>query len=132
MKRISARGFVVTDKGLAVIFRRKINEQGTREYYAIPGGGINEGEDIVEGLKRELREELNIEVEVNDLAFTKETDDRIEYFYNCTYLNGDFRLNGEELDRMSENNYYEPTFIDINKINDYDIMKEVKEYFTKQ
>ena len=132
MKRISARGFVISDKGLAVIFRRKINEKGTKEYYVIPGGGIDEGEDIVEGLKRELREELNIEVTVNDLAFVVETDERIEYFYNCTYLNGDFRLNGEEIERMSESNYYEPTFINIDKINEYEIMAEVKKYFANK
>ena len=66
MKRVSARGLVVTDNGLAVIFRRKINEQGTKEYYVVPGGGINEKEDIIEGLKRELKEELDIEVEVED------------------------------------------------------------------
>lgn len=129
MKRVSARGLVVTDKGLAVIFRRKINEQGTKEYYVVPGGGINEGEDIIEGLKRELKEELDIEVEVNDLAFKVETDERIEYFYNCKYISGDFKLNGEELDRMSESNYYEPTFIKLDEINKYDIMENVKEYF---
>ncbi len=129
MKRVSARGLVVTDKGLAVIFRRKINEQGTNEYYVVPGGGINEGEDIIEGLKRELEEELDIEVEVNDLAFKVETDERIEYFYNCKYISGDFKLNGEELDRISESNYYEPTFIKLDEINKYDIMENVKEYF---
>ena len=90
MKRVSARGLIVTDKGLSVIFRRKINENGTKEYYVIPGGGINEGEDVVEGLKRELIEELDVEADINDLAFVVETDDRIEYFYNCTYKKGEF------------------------------------------
>ena len=131
MKRISARGFVITEKGLAVIFRRKINEKGVKEYYVIPGGGIDEGEDLKEGLQRELREELDIEVEVNDLAFKVETDERIEYFYNCKYISGDFKLNGEEIDRMSDSNYYEPTFIELKDINNYDIMQEVKDYFSK-
>ena len=131
MKRISARGLVVTDKGLAVIFRRKINENGVKEYYVIPGGGIEPGEDIVEGLKRELKEELNIEVNVNSLAFKVESDERIEYFYDCDYISGDFHLNGEELDRMSDSNYYEPTFIDIKNLDKYDVIEEVKNYFKK-
>ena len=131
MKRVSARGLVITDKGLAVIFRRKINEFGTKEYYVIPGGGIEKNEDIVGCLKRELKEELDIEVNVKDLAFTKETEDRIEYFYNCEFISGNFKLNGEEIERMSESNYYEPTFIPLNKINDYDLLDEVKDYFNK-
>ena len=129
MKRISARGIVVTDKGLAVIFRRKITNGITKEYYVLPGGGINPDEDVIDGLKRELKEELNIEVNVKDLAFTNETEDRIEYIYNCEYISGNFTLNGEELERMSESNYYEPTFIDIKEIKKYDIMDKLKEYF---
>lgn len=131
MKRISARGLIVTEKGLAVIFRRKITGNETKEYYALPGGGVNENESLEECLKRELNEELNIDVNIKDLAFKVETDERIEYFYNCEYLSGTFTLNGEELDRMSESNYYEPTFIDINNIDKYEIQKEVKNYFSK-
>ena len=131
MKRVSARGLIKTKKGLAVIFRRKINEKGTKEYYVTPGGGINEGEDIEEGLRRELREELNIEVKINKLAFKMETEDRIEYFYDCEYISGDFTLQGEEIDRMSESNYYEPTFIKMKDLGKCDILQEVKDYYKK-
>ena len=131
LKRVSARGLVVTDSGLATIFRRKIKDGKTKEYYVIPGGGINENEDVISGLKRELSEELNIEVNVKDLAFILETDDRIEYFYNCEYISGDFKLNGEELERMSKENYYEPTFLKINELEHYDVQKEVIEYLKK-
>lgn len=128
MKRISVRGIIITDKGLSVMFRRKIKDNEVKEYYAIPGGGVDEGEDLKEALKRELREELNIEVEVLDLAFKTETDDRIEYFYNCNYISGNFQLNGEELERNTNENYYEPTFININKIDEYEIQEDVKYY----
>lgn len=131
MKRVSARGLVVTDKGLAVIFRRKVNESGVKEYYVIPGGGVEEGEEITQGLKRELREELDIEVNIKDLAFVKESEDRIEYFYNCEFVSGNFKLNGEEIDRMSDSNYYEPTFIELKDLNNCDIVEEVKDYFNK-
>ena len=131
MKRVSARGLVVTDKGLAVIFRRRIKDGNVHEYYVVPGGGIEEGEDLIQGLKRELSEELDIKVKVGDLAFIKETDDRIEYFYNCEFISGNFRLNGEEIERMSESNYYKPTFIELDKLKDIDISKEVIDYFNK-
>jgi len=132
MKRISVRGIVVTEKGLAVIFRRKINGDNIKEYYVIPGGGVENTEDLEEALKRELKEELNIEVDIKDLAFKVETDERIEYFYNCEYISGTFELNGEEIERNTKINYYEPMFIDINKIDEYEINEKLKVYFREK
>ena len=129
MKRISVRGIVVTEKGLAVIFRRKIKGDNVTEYYVIPGGGVEIEEDLKLALKRELDEELNIKVSIKDLAFKVETDERIEYFYNCEYVSGTFELNGEEIERNTENNYYEPMFIPVDKINEYSIQDEIKTYF---
>ena len=57
--------------------------------------------------------------------------DRIEYFYNCEYLSGTFELVGEEKERNTKNNYYEPTFIPMDNINKFALQKEVKEYFNK-
>lgn len=131
MKRVSVRGIVVTEKGLAVIFRRKINGDNIKEYYVIPGGGVEPTEDLEIALKRELDEELNIEVNVKGLAFKIETDERIECFYECEFLSGTFELNGEEIERNTENNYYEPTFIPVEKLNDYNIEERIKIYFNK-
>ena len=45
MKRESARAIIVEGEKLLTIFRRKIDEEGNlKEYYVIPGGGIEEGE----------------------------------------------------------------------------------------
>lgn len=44
--------------------------------FELPGGHIEYGEDIVEGLKREFREEFDLEIVVGDV------------FYVFTYLNG--------------------------------------------
>ena len=132
MKRVSVRGLVLKDNKLAVIFRRKINDGKIEEYYAIPGGGVEENETLEEALIRELKEELNIEVNVKDLVFKIEQEDRIEYFYNCEYLSGTFELNGEEIERNCKENYYEPTFIPIDRINEYNIWNKVKEYFSNK
>lgn len=132
MKRICVRGIVEKDNELAVIFRRKINNGETKEYYVIPGGGVEGTENLEEALKRELKEELNIEINVKDLAFKTENEDRIEYFYNCEYLNGTFELMGEEVERNTKENYYEPTFIPKDKINEFSVQKEVKEYFSNK
>lgn len=132
MKRVSVRGIVETEKGLAVIYRRKLKGDKKVEYYVIPGGGVENSEDLETALKRELEEELNIEVNIKDLAFKIETEDRIEYFYNCEYISGSFELNGEEIERNTKENYYEPTFISVNKINEMSIAEEVKKYFNNK
>jgi len=129
MKRISVRGIVTKDNMLSVIFRRKLVNGKFIEYYVVPGGGVENSEDLKLALKRELKEELNIEVNIKDLAFVVETDERIEYFYNCEYVSGTFELNGEEILRNTAENFYEPTFIPIDKLMDYEIAKEIKEYF---
>lgn len=131
MKRKRVGGIIVLDNNLAVIYRRKKKDNRIKEYYTIPGGGVEENETNEEALKRELKEELNIEVDIEKYLFKIDTEKNTEYFYLCKYISGNFTLNGEELDRMNEDNYYEPTFIPIDKINNYDILDIVKDYFIK-
>lgn len=37
------------------------HEKPGREYWLLPGGGVNSGESLVEGLRRELAEEIGID-----------------------------------------------------------------------
>ena len=49
--RHAARGIVIDGENILLLFTERYHD------YSLPGGGIDDGEDFVEGLKRELREE---------------------------------------------------------------------------
>jgi ADP-ribose pyrophosphatase YjhB (NUDIX family) len=63
----------------------------------LPGGGLDEGEALIDGVKREMLEETGVEARVGDLLyvqqFTHGEEDYLEFFFNITnshdYLNID-------------------------------------------
>ena len=69
--------------------------------WEFPGGKVDAGESHADALRREIREELDADVDVHDLVFeiTHEYPDRTIalYFYRCN-LNGEPRpLLGQEM-----------------------------------
>ena len=54
MKRINTRAGIIENNYIYLIFRRKKQ----REYYVIPGGGLDDGETLEENVLREIKEEL--------------------------------------------------------------------------
>lgn len=63
MKRVTAA--VLIEEGRVLIARRKEGDFLARKW-EFPGGKVEEGETPEEGLKREMREELQIEVNVGE------------------------------------------------------------------
>lgn len=59
---VAAGGIVVNDKGQILLVKNSY--RGIWEY---PGGQVEVGENLIEGLQREIREESGIEVEVGEL-----------------------------------------------------------------
>lgn len=65
--------------------------------WEFPGGKVDENEDQKVALKREIKEEFNVEIEVKDLIKKIEhqyPDFYLEmYCYECKLLTDDFKLN---------------------------------------
>lgn len=66
-----ARAIVVREG--AILVNRSRNEKTGEEYFALPGGHIDEGEDCVSALEREFAEELDAKIAVYDLVFVSES-----------------------------------------------------------
>jgi len=127
-KRISSRAIIIENGKVLTMFRRKIKNGITEEYYVVPGGGIENGETLEENVKRELSEELNVEIEIIGYLGTIEYDTNIANFFHCNIIKGEPKLGGEELERMTDDNYYEVRFVDINKLDEIEFSAKEKVY----
>lgn len=79
VQKITACAFV-HQNGRVFIARRASTKKFLPGKFELPGGHIENGEDIVDGLKREFREEFGLEIKVGDA------------YYAYTYMNGDHHV----------------------------------------
>lgn len=132
-KRENARAIIIKDNELLTIFRRKNTKEGTKEYYVIPGGGVEDGETLADTVKRELQEELGISIEVGNFLTQVISDTTISNFFECKILSGTPKIGGEELERMNIDNYYEVRFIPFENLDSLNLMPpEIKTYIIKE
>ena len=123
-KRISARAIIIENEKIFLMFRRK----NGRSFYAFPGGKKEETETLEECVKRELIEELGIEIEPNVMVYEFHSKSSVQYFFLSTYKDGIFGTGtGEEFDKNPKNNYYEPRQEYLYKMEELEIMpNEIK------
>jgi ADP-ribose pyrophosphatase YjhB (NUDIX family) len=115
-KRIAARGIIMNGDDILLIYTKRYND------YSFPGGGIDAGEDILEGLKRELQEETgaqNISI-IEDFGIYEEIRptyyegydfmDMTSYFYKCS---ADKELGQASPEDYEVNNGSVPVWVNI-------------------
>ena len=92
MPRIRLAGILQMDDGFAFMHRVGVKNHPVGDYYTFPGGGREGEESFEDGVKREIKEEFGIEVEVQKLLYEKHDGERSkdEYFYLCKYVSGEF------------------------------------------
>lgn len=93
MSRIRVAGVIPMDNGFAFMHRVGVkSKQDYEDYYTFPGGGLEEGENLEEGVIREIKEEFGIDVKVVKKLYEMyyEKFDQQEYFFLCEYLGGEF------------------------------------------
>ena len=89
MKRIRVAGLVEMENGYALMHRMNVKKKENSnapygEYYVFPGGGLEEGENLEEGVRREVLEEFGIEVEVKEKLYFRQIGEELdEYLFLC-------------------------------------------------
>jgi len=128
MSRTRATSVVVRDGKLLIMHRFNNGEK----YWVLPGGGVEEGEELEKAVLRELQEETSIEAELMEklLEFTDSRGDKHSLFL-CEYVSGEAQLHkdSEEANSRDENQSYNPEWIEVSKIPDLTIYPvEEKEF----
>ncbi len=130
-KRIRVAGIIPLNEGFVFIHRTNVADNNIKDYYVFSGGGL-EKETLEEGTKREIKEEIGIEVIVKELLYTIENEKNIEYFFLCDYVGGkigtgdgpEFNGNPQYIHRGN----YIPVIIEREKVKDLNLVPyEIKE-----
>lgn len=116
-KRTTARAIIIIDDHIVLIRRKKA---AVPVYWVTPGGGVERSEKPEIALKRELREELGVEV-VTMILFAELENARQHDLYYMVTIQGELTgIRGPEKDRESSENQYEVSRVrlaDIANIN---------------
>ena len=130
-KRESGRAIIIDNDEVILMFRRRIIDGITKEYYAIPGGGIETGETKEAATIREIKEEFNLDIEILSYLGTVEDEKNIGYAFNTKIIGGNLKLGGEELEHNNESNYYEIQRIKLNEIDNIELFEENRKLIEK-
>lgn len=93
-RHIVAVAALVTDKQGRILMIRS-----PRRGWEFPGGQVEEGEDLIAALQREVREETGVQVEVGPLAgvYSNVRSHIVMLDFLCTPIAGDLQTSAESL-----------------------------------
>ena len=105
MKKIEVVAAIIRKDGQVFATQRGYGEW--KDWWEFPGGKIEQGETAEEALKREIREELSTEINVDSYLWTVEYDypkfHLVMHCYMCSLLTDSLHLNEHEAARWLDN-----------------------------
>lgn len=132
---IRVRAIINIDNGIVLIHRKRAVDGEMREYYPLPGGGIEEQESLEEALYREIKEELGIVVKINKQIYKIIDDISVQHIFLCDYVSGEFGTgNGPEFNDSDyqKRGEYIPEVINLRDLKNTNMVPaELKEQLLK-
>ena len=128
------------ENGFALMHRIGNKVNGILDYHVFPGGGLEEGETLEEGVAREVKQQFGIDVKVKEkiyeLDWKKEGTAKKEYFFLCEYISGEFGTgDGPEFNndpKYADRGQYIPEIVKREEIEKINILPEqIREEFVE-
>ena len=94
-RRVNVRGIIVSDQGELFCQQLTANDGKGRNFWCTPGGGLEMGESLLDGLRREMIEETGVKPEIGKLLFIQQfaesgeqsahgPNEQLEFFFLIT------------------------------------------------
>ena len=129
--RLAAYAIIINDRKILLLDTRSTGK------LFLPGGGVNIGEKVEDALKREVREEVGIEIEIRKFLKFKESffyyDPLKEAYHNFSFffLCKARTFNFLDNDKINDEEAVDPHWIEMNNLkeNDFQVFgKEIMKF----
>jgi len=116
-RRIAIRAIILDEDGkLFCVKLKAYGGKGPRDFWCLPGGGLDLGEGLQPALKREMLEETAVAAEVGQLLyiqqFSFEGEEQLEFFFHVTntddYKNLDISVATHAEEEIAEFGFVDP------------------------
>ncbi|HET6622773.1 MAG TPA: NUDIX domain-containing protein [Candidatus Saccharimonadales bacterium] len=119
--RVTARVIVIDQGRLVLIKRRRYDftRFKWREYYSIPGGGVEPGESLEQAAKREFKEELGVDIAVDAPIAVGRSANYEHHLFTGRLLGGqpEWQTDSEEMRFANQFNSYRLAWVAIEDLS---------------
>ena len=122
-RRVNVRGIIINNKGEIFCQKLTANTGKGHDFWCTPGGGLEMGEGLLDGLRREMIEETGVKPEIGKLLFVQQFADtnssskhgdceQLEFFFLITnwqdYQNIDLEKTSHGVEEVAECGFVNP------------------------
>lgn len=120
MRRVAVRAIVEKDGKLLLARLKHQHNNTVNDFYCTIGGGLDEHEGLIDGLKREVLEETGVESEVGKLLCIqqyKDDHDNLEFFFHIAnaddFMNIELSNTSHGAAEIKEIGFYDPQNLNV-------------------
>lgn len=118
-RRVGVRAIIYKDGKILVVRHKSRKDGKPKDFWAIPGGGLDSNESLEDGLRREIEEELGVTIKVGRLLFIQQflstredRDEELEFFFvaenSDDFVAVDIKKTSHGANELAECRFIEP------------------------